>query len=202
MKNNAKKTFTQIATVAAFFLAISVANPADAQTYFIDTTGNGCNASCQQLLSQYFSSNTNTTNTTNTTNNTNSTSTNGTSTATTTTPTTTTNQPVTYPYQQYTYFPSTISYYNAGRATTSQVQSYPYQAYTYFNNPGPSTVNTQTYSYPNQFYTYYGSDANEQLRQYQQGSSGTGTNRYQTGNQVQSGTNRPQNTGFTMTSGF
>ncbi len=176
-----------VALAFALFSLFGLAKHASAETYFVDVTGNGCDQSCQQLLSQYFSTNTNTS----TASSSNGTSTSATSTAA---------APSTwYPYQQYVNFETTNSYYNAGnqRYSPNGYNPYAYRVYTYFNNQTYTGYNSQP-SYANQFYTYYGSDANDQLKKYQQATQPTyGTN---TAKQYQ--TYVPQNTGFTMTSGF
>jgi hypothetical protein len=167
--------------VAVLFVIVALfgfTKHASAQTYFVDLTGNGCNQSCQLMLNQYFLSNT-------------STSTN--SNATTTTSTSTPSSSTWYPYQQYVNFETTNSYYKTG--TPQNTNPYAYRAYTYFNNPTYSSYNTQP-SYSNQFYTYYGSDANEQLKKYQQFTQPTYST-YTTQTRYV-----PQNTGFTITSGF
>ncbi len=163
MKNNTISNILQVLTAVAIVGLFSVAKHADAQTYFVDLTGNGCNASCQQLLQQYLS------NTNNSTNNSTNNGTTGTSTATTTG--TGTSNYVAYPYQQYTYFPSTTQYYaqNAQYSTASGTYNpYAYRTYQYFQNPNQNTGSSMngyngygngynSYSYPSQVYTYYGS---------------------------------------------
>ncbi|MBU3668350.1 MAG: hypothetical protein FGM57_00090 [Candidatus Taylorbacteria bacterium] len=188
--NKTLKTYTfQVLAVMVLGFLVGFSSQVSAQTYFVDITGNGCNASCQQLISQYFSSTSTNTGTSSTYN------------ATTTTSTSTPSQSRSYPYLQYTNFQSTNDYYrNNGNVTGSN--PYAYRSYTYFNNPAPTYQSN--YSYPNSFYTYYGSDANAQLQRYQQAPS---FNQYRgNGYQSQYSLGYQQypnrNAGFTMTSGF
>jgi hypothetical protein len=183
---------TQVAVILTFMFVLSSAKTVGAETYFIDPTGQGCNTSCQQLLTQYFSNSTNTNN---------SSTSNGSSTSATSTPNASdTYKPVVYPYLQYTNFPSTSQYYA--------------------QNANPNYNRTSYQQYPNNFYTYYGKDADQQLAQFQQrsGTNSVGTNTssypsspisnpyatngYQNQYGVNAYTNPSYTGGFTMTSGF
>lgn len=174
------------ASLAAAFLFVGV-QQANAATYVVDASGQGCGALCQQIQAYFNSQNSNQNASSTTNNNSNNGSNNGSS----------TNNggngngngngngqnqnPNYYPYQIWTPFQATQDYYarqqSYGQATSTNGGRYPYQIYTqYGSQPNPQYNNgsngynggyTNYQPYPQQMYMYYGKSASTQMSQYQ-----------------------------------